>query len=559
MKKLLASTLAISVLLPFNVYAEEINYQNSEKIVEEVLGETTPSQEEIKQETELVEGNEESKETEVPEQEKELEGDSGGLEEEYEIGEEFLGDNFPNFLTEKSSLMNTMLSDDKYYLPILEMDFGLTEKQAEEYKEFIETTSEEIERKTNSDLEKIILVNDLISDITTYSTNTKHSRHSPYTIVSEGKGVCQAYTVLTYHLLDAMGIENIYTRGTLDGVNHAWNLVNLDGEWFHLDVTGNDDYMGKGTYYNFFLISDDQLSETHVWDKSEYPNAINNKYDYLSKSHRPILYGTNLYFVNLDNNFFIKFNLEKGKEEIILDNVIWDLFEYKNNLYFANYDNYGIFSYDLEKGELKKLTNEFAENLELVGNKILYFDMYGIKKTYVISDSDDTPIDNVNKEKVNKVINLITSINVYSTNFTEQVKSARDNYNSLTEKEKQEVNNYNSLTKHEENIEKLKQELTTMEIWKSTTITDQYKTWTIKFNQEVSEATLTDGVEIKVNGQTLEGIKVSYGEDKKTLKVSAPTKAYGKGLTYNLYIHPTIKSSKGLELKKPIRMDFTMQ
>ena len=52
----------------------------------------------------------------------------------------------------------------------------------------------------------------------------------------DGKGVCDNYTALTTILLEYAGIE-VYE---CSGINHIWNLVNLDGEYYWIDTTWMD-------------------------------------------------------------------------------------------------------------------------------------------------------------------------------------------------------------------------------------------------------------------------------------------------------------------------------
>ena len=47
-------------------------------------------------------------------------------------------------------------------------------------------------------------------------------------------------------------------------MNHAWNLIKIDGEWYHIDVTWDDptpDLLGRVNHV-FFLISDDAIASS---------------------------------------------------------------------------------------------------------------------------------------------------------------------------------------------------------------------------------------------------------------------------------------------------------
>lgn len=104
-------------------------------------------------------------------------------------------------------------------------------------------------------------------------------RYSAYNALSEGKTVCQGYALLAYKMLKDAGIENRIISGTANNgeetQNHAWNLVKLNGNWYHLDCTWDDpvpDVKGR-VFYNYYNIMDSQMELDHNWDRSLYPSA----------------------------------------------------------------------------------------------------------------------------------------------------------------------------------------------------------------------------------------------------------------------------------------------
>ena len=50
--------------------------------------------------------------------------------------------------------------------------------------------------------------------------------------------VCVGYTFATTYLSNVFGVECISVGN--DALNHAWNMVKLDGVWYHTDATNND-------------------------------------------------------------------------------------------------------------------------------------------------------------------------------------------------------------------------------------------------------------------------------------------------------------------------------
>ena len=94
----------------------------------------------------------------------------------------------------------------------------------------------------------------------------------------QGNGiVCDAYAMLMCRMLDKVGIENKFVMGTVQGELHIWNIVKLEGAWYHVDATWGDG--SQSSYSKYFLAGDTNISNYHVWDKSEYPTTSTTAYD----------------------------------------------------------------------------------------------------------------------------------------------------------------------------------------------------------------------------------------------------------------------------------------
>ena len=71
-------------------------------------------------------------------------------------------------------------------------------------------------------------------------------------------------------MLHQLGIPAIVVTGTAGGENHAWNLVNLDGEYYYIDTTwGNTHFLGEwqGTKkidYGYLNARTQDLEQTHT-------------------------------------------------------------------------------------------------------------------------------------------------------------------------------------------------------------------------------------------------------------------------------------------------------
>lgn len=87
-----------------------------------------------------------------------------------------------------------------------------------------------------TDFDRVLWLHDYLC--IRYRYDNEMNNFDAYTFLRDGKGVCQAYTLTYMALLQACGIQVDYA--TSDEMNHIWNLVELDGVWYHVDVTWDD-------------------------------------------------------------------------------------------------------------------------------------------------------------------------------------------------------------------------------------------------------------------------------------------------------------------------------
>lgn len=112
-----------------------------------------------------------------------------------------------------------------------------------------------------TDLQTALYLHDYLSSHYTYDESLQ--RYSAYELLTEGTGVCQAYTLVYDALLTACGIESSYVISR--DMNHSWNVISIDGKRYNVDVTYDDptpDRLGKVSHDNF-LCSDSKFAETH--------------------------------------------------------------------------------------------------------------------------------------------------------------------------------------------------------------------------------------------------------------------------------------------------------
>ncbi|MBQ4110769.1 MAG: hypothetical protein IJC74_07800 [Clostridia bacterium] len=106
-----------------------------------------------------------------------------------------------------------------------------------------------------TDVEKALIVHDNICMEYQYSPDGEET-YDIYNMVLNKHGVCQGYMFMYQAAMDKLGIENYFVSSLY--MNHIWNMINIDGEYYHIDVTWDDPrptLTGSALHTNF-LVSD---------------------------------------------------------------------------------------------------------------------------------------------------------------------------------------------------------------------------------------------------------------------------------------------------------------
>jgi hypothetical protein len=117
--------------------------------------------------------------------------------------------------------------------------------------------------------------------------NKYASAFSAYGILINGLGVCQSYAEAFKLLADEAGIQSVVMTGTLDGTPHAWNMVKIDGKWYHVDTTNNDIGIPYAVYNTSdkFMVSNYTFSKDFEMDQNIAAYAsLDDKQDYYYKN-----------------------------------------------------------------------------------------------------------------------------------------------------------------------------------------------------------------------------------------------------------------------------------
>jgi len=100
---------------------------------------------------------------------------------------------------------------------------------------------------------------------------------TPYGLLKNGKAICMGYTQTFQLFMEMLDINSIIVHATANGGDeHAWNMIEIDNKWRHVDVTWDDPIpdMGNNTISTYFFVTSSKMERTgHEWDKTLYPDA----------------------------------------------------------------------------------------------------------------------------------------------------------------------------------------------------------------------------------------------------------------------------------------------
>lgn len=101
--------------------------------------------------------------------------------------------------------------------------------------------------------------------------------HTAYGAIVDKCAVCEGIAAAYCYLLSLVGINSTVVNGKTENskdYDHAWNIVELDGKFFHIDVTWdlknkNDDVF---PCLDYFSLKDSDL-KNRTWNKYMYPSC----------------------------------------------------------------------------------------------------------------------------------------------------------------------------------------------------------------------------------------------------------------------------------------------
>ena len=129
-----------------------------------------------------------------------------------------------------------------------------------------------------TDLQKAKAIHDWIIEKVDYDhiSTSATKNHTTDSIFLNDRTVCEGYARGYAKLMNKAGIQTYY----LSGGNHAWNLVNICGDYYHVDCCWDDTSAIAGSdpntrypiprYSHFLLLDEDKHESLKPWEVEDY-------------------------------------------------------------------------------------------------------------------------------------------------------------------------------------------------------------------------------------------------------------------------------------------------
>ena len=252
--------------------------------------------------------------------------------------------------------------------------------------------------------------------------------------------VCQGYAETMFYLLREAGLScAIASSGN---INHAWNIVKIHGNWYHIDATWDDpvwDMPGR-SYHDYFLVSFDTMNKNtlinHTKDRTDmvvsaqwgdtYTTAVDTTYEsgkFWNGIEKAIFYKDGYWYSISEGSSKTSFNINKYQYSTNINKVLYSgtakwttpsggyysgvyssIYLRGDNLYFTTPDSLNkidITSTNVNPTELINIRTQYNSS---TGNNLYAFgEQYG-KLVYFITDSPNIKKtkDSSNSSKYNK-------------------------------------------------------------------------------------------------------------------------------------------------------------
>lgn len=331
---------------------------------------------------------------------------------------------------------------------ITKIEFTYLTNAKEEQQELdaaLQEVKSKIDTSGMSDEEIVLAYHEYLTSTVAYEdyfngTIAANHGYDMYGALVKHSCVCQGYAETMFYLLREAGLSCAIASS--ENINHAWNIVKIRGNWYHIDATWDDpvwDMPGR-SYHDYFLVSFDTMNKNtlinHTKDRTDmvvsaqwgdtYTTAVDTTYEsgkFWNGIEKAIFYKDGYWYSISEGSSKTSFNINKYQYSTNINKVLYSgtakwttpsggyypgvyssIYLRGDNLYFTTPDSLNkidITSANVIPTELINIRTQYNSS---TGNNLYAFgEQYG-KLVYFITDSPNIKKtkDSSNSSKYNK-------------------------------------------------------------------------------------------------------------------------------------------------------------
>lgn len=171
--------------------------------------------------------------------------------------------------------------DDDSFIVTMQPQYTMTGVQLADAKVAFEQATRSILARLTPDMSQYEMekaLHDMLAVQVDYVTGAPNA-HNAYGALVENQAVCEGYAESLQYLLQRVGIQSVEVLGssinpsTQKQENHAWNIVRIDGEYYLIDLTWDDQGKSRFLSYAYFNQTTAVFENDHVQWTVGYENG----------------------------------------------------------------------------------------------------------------------------------------------------------------------------------------------------------------------------------------------------------------------------------------------
>lgn len=130
-----------------------------------------------------------------------------------------------------------------------------------------------------TDVQLALYIHDAIAMIGRYGSADTNTMYTGYGLLVDGAAVCQGYAAAYEDLMNRVGIPCVSVSSR--EMNHRWNLVKIGDNWYHVDLTWDDNRTQAAGFvrHDNFLLSDEGITGTGHYGWNSVISCTDTRYN----------------------------------------------------------------------------------------------------------------------------------------------------------------------------------------------------------------------------------------------------------------------------------------